>query len=78
MSAEPRELWYDGAMMNVQRDKARLRKLTDEDDDFVDASPAERLGMMWELTAEVWSLQGQDGAQQRLQRHVARLIRPPR
>jgi hypothetical protein len=62
-------------MIQLQRDKARLRKLTDEDDDFVDASPAERLGMMWELTAEVWSLQGQDCAQQRLQRHVASLVR---
>jgi hypothetical protein len=60
----------------VQRDKAKLRKLSDDDDGFVDASPAERLAMMWELTAEVWSLRGQDGAQQRLQRHVASLVRP--
>ena len=75
MNAELLGLWYNRAMMNVQRDKARLRKLTDEDDDFVDASPAECLGMMWELTAEVWSLRGQDCAQQRLQRHVARLVR---
>ncbi len=37
--------------MKLQRDKARLRKLTDEDNEFVDASPAERLGMMWERTA---------------------------
>jgi hypothetical protein len=62
-------------MIKLQRDKARLRKLTDEDDDFVDAPPAECLGMMWELTAEVWSLQGQDCAQPRLQRHVASLVR---
>jgi hypothetical protein len=34
-------------MFKLQRDKARLRKLTDEDDGFVDASPAECLGMMW-------------------------------
>jgi hypothetical protein len=62
-------------MIKLQRDKARLRKLSDEDDDFVDASPAERLGMMWELTAELWSLRGQDCAQQRLQGHVAGLVR---
>ena len=65
---------YNENMIKLQRDKARLRKLTDEDDDFVDASPAECLGMMWELTAEVWSLRGQDGAQQCLQRHVARFV----
>jgi hypothetical protein len=49
-------------MMRVQKDRVELKMLSDEDDDFVDASPAERLGMMWELTAEVWSLQGQDCA----------------
>ena len=65
-------------MIRLQKDRARLRKLGDEDDDFVDASPAERLGMMWELTAEIWSLRGQDCAQQRLQRHVARLVRQGR
>ena len=63
-------------MIRLQKDRAKLRKLTDEDDDFVDASPAERLGMIWELTAELWSLRGQDCAQQRLQRHVASLIDP--
>jgi hypothetical protein len=61
-------------MIRLQKDQARLKKLSDEDDDFVDASPAERLDMMWELTAELWSLQGQECAQQRLQRHVASLI----
>jgi hypothetical protein len=52
--------------------------MSDEDDNFVDASPAERLDMMWELTAEIWSLRGQDIAQQRLQRHVASLVRKQR
>ena len=65
-------------MMRLQKDRARLRKLSDDDDDFVDASPVERLSMMWELTAELWSLRGQDCAQQRLQRHVARLVRQGR
>lgn len=62
--------------MRLQKDQVRLKKLTDEDDDYVDASPAERLSFMWELTAEIWSLRGQDCAQQRLQRHVAGLVRP--
>jgi hypothetical protein len=62
-------------MLTLQRNKARLKKLTDEDDDFMDAWPAQWLGMMWELTAEVWSLRDPDGAQQRLQRRVARLVR---
>jgi len=63
-------------MIRLQKNRAKLRKLSDEDNDFVDASPAERLGMIWELTAQLWSLRGQDCAQQRLQRHVARLIDP--
>jgi len=61
-------------MIRLQKDRTRLRKLSDDDDNFVDATPAERLGIMWELTAELWSLKGQDYAQQRLQRHVASLV----
>ena len=61
-------------MLRVQKNRARLSKLGDEDDDFVDASPAGRVGMIWELTAGLWSLQGQDCAQQRLQKHVGKLI----
>jgi hypothetical protein len=61
-------------MIRLQKNLTRLRKLSDDDDNFVDASPAERLGMMWELTAEIWSLRGNDIAQQRLQRHVASLV----
>ena len=62
-------------MLRLQKDVVRVRKLTDEEDDYVDAPPAERLNMVWELTAELWSLRGQDCAQQRLQRHVASLVR---
>jgi len=65
-------------MIRLQKNLTRLKKLSDEDNNFVDASPAERLGMMWELTAEIWSLKGQDIAQQRLQRHVASLVGKPR
>jgi len=64
--------------MRVQRQKVRLRKLSDEDNGFVDASPAERLSVIWELTEELWSLREKDRAQQRLQRHVAGLIRQQR
>ena len=41
----------------------------------MDASPAERLSFIWELTEEIWSLREKDRAQQRLQRHVASLVR---
>jgi hypothetical protein len=41
----------------------------------MEASPQERLSFMWELTAEVWSLKGQDNAQRRLQRDVVHLIK---
>jgi hypothetical protein len=62
-------------MIRLQKNLTRLKKLSDEDNNFVDSSPAERLGMMWELTAEIWSLRWKDIAQQRLQRHVASLVR---
>ncbi len=63
------------AAMRLQKDKARLKKLSDEDSGYMDASPAERLSFIWELTEELWSLREKDRAQQRLQRHVASLVR---
>lgn len=54
-------------MIRFQKNRTRLKKLSDEDDDFVDASPAERLDIIWELTAELWSLRGQECAQKQRQ-----------
>jgi hypothetical protein len=63
------------AGMKVIRTQAKLKKASKEDDSFVRASAAERISFMWELTAELWSLKGSDYVEQRLPRHVTRLIR---
>lgn len=44
-------------------------------DQPVPGTMAERIGMIWELTVEIVSLGGKLDAEQRLQRHVTRLIR---
>jgi hypothetical protein len=61
--------------MKVIRTQTALKKVSKEDDDFVHASPAERILFIWELTAELWSLKGSDYVKRRLPRHVTRLIR---
>jgi hypothetical protein len=66
---------YNGIVMNVDRDKTALKRLSDEDSGYMDASPAERVGFMWELTAEIWSLRDADCVERRLQRGVANLVR---
>ena len=38
-------------------------------------SPAESLGMMWDLTKEVYSLSGKYDVESRLQRHIVRVIK---
>lgn len=38
-------------------------------------SPAERLGIMWQLTIDAWAFKGDPIAESRLQRHVVRLLR---
>ena len=61
------------SLNKVNRKVARLTDKFDENN-FVDASPAELFSFVWELTKEVYSLSGED-VEQRLQRNVTKLIR---
>ena len=56
------------------------RRLKDHDDTgYVHATPEERLAIQWELTKLAWSLADPKfDAEQPLQRHVTRVIRPQR
>ena len=62
-------------MMKVERERVKLVKMTEDDDGYMDASPAERVSFVWELTAELWSLRGDKRAERRLQRDVTNLVR---
>ena len=50
------------------------------DDDYVDAPLTDRISMVWDITAELWSLttKGEMSAKSRLQRNVANLTRKQR
>ncbi len=62
--------------MKMDRKKTSLKKMSKEPDPYyMDASPQERLSFMWELTVELWSLQGMENVERRLQRNVAKLIK---
>jgi len=58
----------------VDRKKCVIKKVHEEDSGYVEANPAERFSMVWELTKQAWAFAGID-AEQRLQRHVTKLIR---
>lgn len=47
----------------------------DEDPDIENATPAERLGMMWQLTLDAWDFAGRPLAERRLSRHIIRIRR---
>lgn len=61
--------------MKVIRNHTTLKKMTKQDDCYVDASPRERVNFIWELTAELWSLKDKQHVKQRLQRNVTTLIK---
>ncbi len=61
--------------MKVDRGIVTLGKMADNKDFFVKAAPAERVGFIWELTAELWSLTDNNSVERRLQRDVTNLIR---
>jgi len=61
--------------MKVMRNHTTLKKMTKQDDCYVDASPQKRVSFIWELTAELWSLKDKQYVEQRLQRNVTNLIK---
>ena len=61
--------------MKFLKSYTRLKRLTEEEDCYVEASFQERISMMWELTAEIWSLRYKKNAERRLQRNIATLIK---
>ncbi len=60
----------------VDRSRVKLTKLGDAQTNYVPGTPEERIGFVWELTRELWSLKDPQIAEQRLQRNVTNLIRP--
>ncbi len=66
---------YNKNTMEVMRNHTTLKKMTKQDDCYVDASPRERISFVWQLTAELWSLKDKQNVEQRLQRNVTNLIR---
>lgn len=52
-----------------------FKKMSKTEDCFADASPQKLLSFMWELTAELWTLQGSENVKRRLQRNVTNLIK---
>ena len=61
--------------MKVNRDKVYIGKVSENDEGFVEASPAERVSFIWELTAELWSFKKSPYVERRLQRDITNLIK---
>jgi len=61
--------------MKVIRNYTNLKKMTKQDNSYVNASPQERIAVIWEITAELWSLKDRQYAEQRLQRNVTKLVK---
>jgi hypothetical protein len=43
------------------------------DSDLRDTTPAERIGMMWQVALDAWAFKGEPVADTRLPRHVVRV-----
>jgi hypothetical protein len=53
-------------------------QLSDDDDDWKDSTPAERLSAVWEITRQCLQWNRTETDEPRLQRSVGRVQRPPR
>lgn len=61
--------------MRLDKSRTLMKRLKDSDTGYVNASPEARVSFVWEITREVWALKGDQGAERRLQRAVANLIK---
>lgn len=63
--------------MPIEPKKVRVVNLLEQDkhDDLRSTTPAQRLGMMWQLTLDAWAFKGEPVAELRLPRHTVRVLR---
>ena len=61
--------------MGMKRKVVKLIRTPRQEEPFVNASPSQRISYIWDLTAEVWGMNGSKDAERRLQRNITRLIR---
>ena len=63
-------------------DRSRVVKTTlrapDMDDAIKNATPGERMGMVWQLTLDAWAFMDPESAQSEFQRHTVRIQRGKR
>ncbi len=61
----------------MDRTVVRVTTLQGQDDRgiILDATPAERMGMVWQLTLDAWAFRDPIRAKSEFQRHVARVER---
>jgi hypothetical protein len=66
--------------MIAQDRTVRIGKLTDQGNEtnLQTTTPAQRLGMMWQLALDAWTFKGEIVAEPRLPRHVVRTVRRER
>ncbi len=57
--------------MKLDKNHVKLTMLAHQEDSFVVGTQAQRVGMIWELTQELWSIGNRQDAERRLQRDVA-------
>lgn len=60
--------------IKVLKNHVILKKMSREDDCYVNASPEDRIALMWEITAEIWSLRNRSDVERRLQKNVANFV----
>lgn len=55
----------------------RITRLRDQggEPDLWETTPAERIGMLWQLALDAWAFMGEAVAEPRLPRHVVRVVR---
>ncbi len=53
----------------------KIKNAPESDGEYINAEPSELFAMVWPITIDAWAFQGEQIAEQRLQRDVTNFIR---
>ncbi|GAB4219417.1 MAG TPA: hypothetical protein PL059_05295 [Spirochaetota bacterium] len=62
-------------MKKLERKIVAKKSLKEVESEYIEATPEERISMVWEITCDTWAFMSDTNVERRLQRNITAVIR---